>query len=109
MPPRHIEEFRSEAVKQFTVNGYGIKDTAERFGVHLESLRNWIKRYEPPETAEKLSEKAEIKRLQKELKRVTEERNILKKRPPCALLKKHDFVSASLVLQATPTRIFFYL
>jgi len=79
MPPRYTEEFKLEAVKQVTVNGYGIKDTAERLGIHFESLRSWVKKYESPETTDKLSEKAEIKRLHKELKRVTEERDILKK------------------------------
>jgi transposase len=79
MPPRYTEEFKREAVKQVTVNGYGVKDTAQRLGVHFESLRSWIKKYESPESNETLSDKAEIKRLQKELRRVTEERDILKK------------------------------
>ena len=83
MPPRYTEEFKIEAVKQVTVNGYSVKDTAERLGMHFESLRSWIKKYESPEAMAKnnqeLTSTAEIKRLQKELKRVTEERDILKK------------------------------
>jgi transposase len=79
----YSEEFRIEAVKQVTQNGYSINDTAQRLGVHPDSLRNWIKRLESPEAQEKhqveQSANAEIKRLQKELKRVTEERDILKK------------------------------
>ncbi|WP_428739376.1 transposase [Sulfurimonas sp.] len=79
----YSEEFRVEAVKQVTKNGYSITDTAERLGVHPDSLRSWVKRLESPEAIEKhkvIDEKqAEIKRLQKELKRVTEERDILKK------------------------------
>ena len=79
----YSEEFRIEAVKQVTDNGYSINDTAERLGVHPDSLRNWIKRLESPEAKVKhqveQSSNAEIKRLQKELKRVTEERDILKK------------------------------
>jgi len=79
----YSEEFRVEAVKQVTKNGYSITDTAERLGVHPDSLRNWIKRLESPEAIKKhqvLDEKQlEIKKLQKELKRVTEERDILKK------------------------------
>lgn len=67
----YSEEFRRDAIKQVLENGYGIIETAERLGVHHDSLRNWIKKYQSPE--------AEIKRLQKELKRVTEERDILKK------------------------------
>lgn len=83
MPPRYTDEFKIEAVKQVTVNGYSLKETAERLGVSLESLRSWIKRYESPEAIEKnrVTDMAnsEIRRLQKELKRVTEERDILKK------------------------------
>jgi len=79
----YSEEFRIEAVKQVTKNGYSINDTAERLGVHPDSLRNWIKRLESPEAIKKHKlqdeSQAEIKKLQKELKRVTEERDILKK------------------------------
>jgi len=83
MSPRYTEDFKKEAVKQVTENGYDIKDTAKRLGIHPESLRNWIKKYKSPEAIEKSkvtdASSAEIKRLQKELKRVTEERDILKK------------------------------
>lgn len=79
----YSEDFRIEAVKQVTKNGYSIKDTAERLGVHPDSLRNWIKRLESPQAIEKHkildSSNVEIRKLQKELKRVTEERDILKK------------------------------
>ena len=79
----YTEEFRIEAVKQVTKNGYEITDTAHRLGVHPDSLRAWIKRLESPEAVAKNkateSFNAEIKRLQKELKRVKEERDILKK------------------------------
>jgi len=79
----YSEEFRLEAVKQVTKNGYSITDTAERLGVHPDSMRTWIKRLESPEAIQKHkvldASQAEIKKLQKELKRVTEERDILKK------------------------------
>jgi len=79
----YTEAFRIEAVKQVTQNGYGIADTAYRLGVHPDSLRAWIKRLESPEAIAKNkaseSSSAEIKKLQKELKRVKEERDILKK------------------------------
>jgi transposase len=79
----YTEEFRVDAVKQVTKNGYSINDTAERLGVHPDSLRNWIRRLETPQAIEKHkildSSNEEIKKLQKELKRVTEERDILKK------------------------------
>ena len=52
MPPRYTEEFRVEAVKQVTVNNYGIVETAERLGIHHDSLRNWIKKYKTLEAYE---------------------------------------------------------
>lgn len=80
---KYTEEFRIEAVKQVTENGYEIADTAHRLGVHPDSLRAWIKRLESPEAVAKnkasASSSTEIKKLQKELKRVKEERDILKK------------------------------
>jgi transposase len=83
VPPRYTDEFRIEAVKQVTENGYSIKETAERLGVHIKSLRSWVKKFGTPEAREANRQtevtSAEIKRLQKELKRVTEERDILKK------------------------------
>lgn len=83
MPPRYTDEFKIEAVKQVTENGYSITDTAQRLGVHPTSLSSWIKIFESPQAKEKHniehSKNSEIKRLQKELKRVTEERDILKK------------------------------
>ena len=83
MPPRYTEEFKIDAVKQVTLNNYSIKDTAQRLGIHHDSLRTWIKKYDSPESLAKSkisdTSNAEIKRLHKELKRVTEERDILKK------------------------------
>ena len=49
----YSEEFRIEAVKQVTKNGYSIIDTAQRLGIHPDSLRNWIKRLESPEAIQK--------------------------------------------------------
>ena len=83
MPPRYTDEFKIDAVKQVTNNNYSILDTAQRLGIHPDSLKTWVKRYKTPEAMAqaKMSDIAndEIKRLQKELKRVTEERDILKK------------------------------
>lgn len=83
MPPKYTEQFRIDAVKQVVENGYGVFETAQRLGVHQTSLSGWIKKYQSPQAMAqaKISENAnaEIKRLQKELKRVTEERDILKK------------------------------
>lgn len=78
---RYTEEFRIEAVKQITERGYSFRDVAKRLGVTTNSLRAWIKKYEPgPQRASQVEDQQdEIRRLKSELKRVTEERDILKK------------------------------
>ena len=63
----YSEEFRIEAVKQVTKNGYSITETAERLGMHPDSLRAWIKRLESPQAIQKHQiqdeSQAEIKKL----------------------------------------------
>lgn len=78
---RYPEEFKIEAVKQVTVAGHSVVDVAKRLGMTTHSLYAWIKRYGPDSDKHKTKadEAAEIRRLQKELKRVTEERDLLKK------------------------------
>ena len=78
---RFTEEFRVEAVRQVTERGFGVKDVSERLGVSPYSLYQWIKRYGVP-TEQRLvkeDQASRIKGLEAELRRVTEERDILKK------------------------------
>lgn len=78
---RYPEEFKIEAVKQVTDRGHSVAEVASRLGTTTHSLYAWIKKY-GPDSAEhraRSDEQAEIQRLKKELKRVTEERDILKK------------------------------
>lgn len=78
---RYPEEFRIEAVKQVTERGHAVADVAARIGVSQHSLYEWLKRYGVPEVerSEMQGQAAEIRRLKAELKRVSEERDILKK------------------------------
>lgn len=78
---RYPEEFRIEAVKQVTDRGHTAPDVAKRLGVSQPTLYDWIKKYGIPEAEriEQQGQSAEIRRLKAELKRVTEERDILKK------------------------------
>jgi len=78
---RYTDEFKIEAVKQVTDRGYTIREVASRLGVTTASLSAWIKKFgKGPEHAAKVDDQqTEINRLRKELKRVTEERDILKK------------------------------
>lgn len=78
---RYPEEFKIEAVKQVTERGHAATEVAARLGVSSHSLYQWVKRYSaPPAERQKVDDQqAEMKRLKAELKRVTEERDILKK------------------------------
>lgn len=78
---RYPEEFKIEAVKQVTERGLRVADVAERLGVSAHSLYAWVKRYSKPQAQRQQvdDQQAELRRLRAELKRVTEERDILKK------------------------------
>lgn len=78
---RYTEEFKKEAVKQVTERGYSVVEVAERLGTTTHSQYDWIKKYgkPTPREANKPDIEAENARLKAELKRVTTERDILKK------------------------------
>ena len=78
---RYAEEFKIEAVKQVTERSYPVAEVSDRLGVSQHSLYQWLKDYGQPAEArqEQQSQSVEIRRLKAELKRVTEERDILKK------------------------------
>ncbi|MFU0912458.1 IS3 family transposase [Kluyvera intermedia] len=78
---RYPEEFKTEAVKQVVDRGYSVVSVATRLDITTHSLYAWIKKYGPDSSTnkEQSDAQAEIRRLQKELKRVTDERDIFKK------------------------------
>ncbi|EAO1259632.1 IS3 family transposase [Salmonella enterica] len=78
---RYPEEFKTEAVKQVVDRGYSVSSVATRLDITTHSLYAWIKKYGPDSSThkEQSDAQAEIRRLQKELKRVTDERDIFKK------------------------------
>ncbi|WP_250658436.1 IS3 family transposase [Alkalimarinus coralli] len=78
---RFTEEFKEEAANQVIVAGHSVADVAARLGVSGKSLYNWVRKYEKPKE-QRVSEddtQSELRRLRAELKRVTQERDILKK------------------------------
>lgn len=79
---RYTTEFKVEAVKQVTERGYSVRDVASRLGVSTWSLYDWIRatrKTGTPVDTQAQDSAAEIRRLKSELRRVTEERDILKK------------------------------
>ncbi|MFT2109511.1 transposase [Marinomonas sp. 2405UD68-3] len=67
-------------MKQVTKRGYKTSEVAEQFGVNYKSMHYWIARYSKPKVSKKAEGSAlsEIQQLKADLKRVTEERDILK-------------------------------
>ena len=80
---RYSPEFKDEAVRQVIDRGYSVTEVAERLGVSAHSLYKWIKAVKPEKTeaqaAELIEAKSEVLRLRAQLRRVEEERDILKK------------------------------
>jgi len=78
---RFTEEFKEQAVRQVTDRGHPFSEVASRLGVSTNSLYAWLKRYSvSPELRVRQDEQStENRRLKAELRRVIEERDILKK------------------------------
>ena len=74
---RYSNEFKIDAVAQVTERGYSVKEVAERLGISTKSLYTWMAEFSKPQR--QTDQEAEVRRLKKELARVTEERDILKK------------------------------
>ncbi|KSV74499.1 transposase [Sinorhizobium sp. GL2] len=68
------EEFKRDAVRQLMERGYPVAEVSQRFGVSQHSLYEWKKKFAAPNVRGN-HEAEEIRRLKKELARVTEERD----------------------------------
>jgi len=77
----YSEDFRREAVRLVTEEGLSRKRAARDLGVSVGALRDWIHRYAPGEAAvsDALPEAEQIRQLKRELHRLQQERDILKK------------------------------
>ena len=74
------DEFKRDAVRQITERGYPVSEVSQRLGVSQHSLYEWRKKFSKPATRSGEDDQAaEVRRLKRELARVTEERDILKK------------------------------
>lgn len=79
---RYTAEFKAEAIKQITERGHGVLDVSRRLGVSDKSLYHRLKRSREqtsPNAQDMVALKQELSRMKAELKRTTEERDILKK------------------------------
>ena len=74
-------EFRREAVELVRSSGRSIPQIADELGVSPQSLRNWVRQGDVDAgRAERLTtdEREELRRLRRENRRLTQEREILK-------------------------------
>lgn len=79
---KHSQEFKDEAVRLVLEDEERKSDVARKLSIAPSILDLWIQKYKDSKDPVKLSKSAESKRiaeLERELKRVTEERDILKK------------------------------
>ena len=75
---RFTKEFKEEAVKLVTEEGYSVAEAGRSLGIHPNLIGNWKKELSNPDTLEQVDMKAELKRLRKENKNLKMEREILK-------------------------------
>ena len=91
---KFTDEFKRDAVAQVEDRGYPVREVAERLGVSTKSIYTWQKLFSrPAKVIKEVDAQAdEIRRLKRDLARVTEERDILKNRhgprPACARYKQ---------------------
>ena len=80
---RYPPEFKDEAVRQVLERGYTVAEVSKRLGVSAHSLYKWVKAVKPDRSDEQAAElveaKSEILRLRAQMRRIEEERDILKK------------------------------
>jgi transposase len=77
---RYSGEFKAEAVKQVRERGYPVQEVAGRIGVSTKSLYAWVRAARGDKATGALDAvQRENARLKAELRRVEEERDILKK------------------------------
>ncbi len=76
-------EFRADAVRLYRSSGKSLKTIAGELGIATESLRHWIKQVDLDSGARSdgltTEEREELRRLRRENRRLTEERQILVK------------------------------
>jgi transposase len=83
--PKYTKEFREDAVKLVTEQGYSSNEAGRRLGISQSNISRWVREYRQEQedmadggvTRKELENK--IRRLEKENRRLEMEREILKK------------------------------
>jgi transposase len=81
----YTEEFKREAIRLVTEQGYGVAETARNLGLNVKMLGRWKRELDTTTSAafpghgRMTADKEEVQRLRDENKRLRMERDILKK------------------------------
>ncbi len=78
-PFAYPEELRAEGVRLYRQENMSFRKVAAQLGVTAPTVQNWVRKADGDVEADANDDKAEIRRLQKELRRTQQEREILKK------------------------------
>ena len=80
---RYTPEFKEEAVRQVLERGHSVADISKRLGASNHSLYKWVNSVKPSGSEKQAEElalsKREISKLRAEMRRLEEDRDILKK------------------------------
>jgi transposase len=85
----YTDEFKRDAVRLVTEQGYGVTEACRSLGISTRMLRRWRLQFDPPQSIDSgspplsSSEREELDRLRREVKRLRMEREILKKTVTC--------------------------
>ena len=77
----YTDDFKREAVKLVTEQGYSFAEAARNLGIHVNLLRAWKQKFEDEKNSspQQQQQQSEIERLREENRRLRMERDILKK------------------------------
>jgi transposase len=78
-PFAYPAELRAEGIRLYRQEGLSYRKVAAQLGVTAPTVQNWVREAEAETEEVAIDDKAEIHRLQKELRRAQQERDILKK------------------------------
>lgn len=82
---KFTQQFKDDAVKLVTEQGYSSNEVSRRLGINRSNVNRWVREHRDalenpsPKSGSPRDLEAEIKKLQKENKRLLMEREILKK------------------------------
>ena len=104
---KFTDEFKRDAVAQVEDRGYPVREVAERLGVSTKSIYTWQKQFSrPAKVIQEVDAQAdEIRRLKRDLLRVTSGRDILKKGLPVDAIGSRPLAGAYFARESPLSRM----